>query len=453
MGRAVRITFGLFVCLVGACRPESIEKSGPRAVPAGDRLFTSVEEPSALAARSLLARDFGLLDKYVADKLADQNTDRNAVDLARFYSGFDDLGGSDRSELARPIVDEWVARDSRSPTALIARGKFLIGYAWKARGGKLAKDTPFGAQRLFRVRLQAAAVDLARAAEMNPRDPNAAAGMITVIVGLGRPREEMERWYRRAIDVAPGHFHARLNKTMFLAPKWRGSEDEVLAFGRECARDAERHPYAGLILAEALEEVDSDRRISGEKEIYLARPEVWEQVQSAYDRFFAKYPDDIRARFYFIRMAYRAERWELVTETDRIVGNRWVEGTGWRSLETYRECVAWAHRKHGATLPDAQALSHFQRAAELTPGYPDAHYWHGVTLERLGKMDEAVAAYERSIAADPTYSRPYARLMALAGRLPDPCAEARRLLQASAKLEFSRTDGELVEKIKARCPD
>ena len=55
---------------------------------------------------------------------------------------------------------------------------------------------------------------------------------------------------------------------------------------------------------------------------------------------------------------------------------------------------------HDAELYEL-AEPHFARARELEPGYLATYYYHGFALWNLGRIDEARAAFERYLAAEP----------------------------------------------------
>ena len=114
-------------------------------------------------------------------------------------------------------------------------------------------------------------------------------------------------------------------------------------------------------------------------------------------------------------------RWELVDVLMR--ANRWNE-----VREGLQEGLAMApdapelHLGVGlAALQDGapqQALDSFDRAAVVAPGLPNLQYRRGETLERLGRTEEALAAYEAEAKRQPRhyaaqFSR--ARLMAANG--------------------------------------
>lgn len=52
-----------------------------------------------------------------------------------------------------------------------------------------------------------------------------------------------------------------------------------------------------------------------------------------------------------------------------------------------------------------EAAGSFSRAVAQDPGFLDASFNHGVTLQRLGKLDEARGAFQKALAVDPSFLR------------------------------------------------
>src|SRR6185503_19500901 len=105
---------------------------------------------------------------------------------------------------------------------------------WDARGsGTRNTVTPEG-WKLFRERLAEARkfVEAAwKTAPTNAAIPNA---MLQVAVGQQWARSEMEQWFKRAMDLDPKNYRACDIKLGYLQPKWYGSAEDMVAFGREC---------------------------------------------------------------------------------------------------------------------------------------------------------------------------------------------------------------------------
>jgi len=68
-----------------------------------------------------------------------------------------------------------------------------------------------------------------------------------------------------------------------------------------------------------------------------------------------------------------------------------------------------AFNNRGNALKDLQrfeeALADYDRAIAASPDFTEAHYNRGVALLELKKPDEALASYDRAIALKPDYGR------------------------------------------------
>ena len=101
------------------------------------------------------------------------------------------------------------------------------------------------------------------------------------------------------------------------------------------------------------------------------------------------------------------------------------------------QCEGWAQRERGESLFEAErwpeALAAFQGAIERAPGWPDTWWLQGMTLGRLGRLDECFACLDKSLALEHDAGRREvrrARLQALlrqTGRAPQGLERARTL--------------------------
>ena len=139
----------------------------------------------------------------------------------------DDVLAAVADEFAKPDsgVDPWVKA--------VATGRAEIRKAWAARGrGFAAKVKPQGWQG-FEEHLALARKALVAAHEMHPEWPDAATEMITV--SIGDRTDEERSWFDRAVAAEFDHESAyRRFATAALRPRWGGSHEAMLAFGRQC---------------------------------------------------------------------------------------------------------------------------------------------------------------------------------------------------------------------------
>ncbi|HEV2328492.1 MAG TPA: hypothetical protein VGY56_06860 [Verrucomicrobiae bacterium] len=176
------------------------------------------------------------------------------------------------------------------------KATFYVNYAWQARGhGWADQVTPEG-WRLFAERLKIARKALEHAWSKDPQDPQIPTLMISIIKSDQSGRPEMEKWFARAMKADPNNYaacHAKLN---FLQPKWYGSRDDMLAFGRECVASTNWGGQVPLILADAHSEFDGTLTGADSRNYWLS-PDVWPDIQSAYEKYARLNPDETRFRY------------------------------------------------------------------------------------------------------------------------------------------------------------
>jgi len=203
-----------------------------------------------------------------------------------------------------PVLKKWPA----TPIILLTRADCLTSWAWNARGSGFANTvTPQGA-KLFDERLTEARALLEAAWAADSSDARIPTKMITVTMGLGLPRNEMETWFQRAMKLDTNNYVACDAKLNYLKPQWFGSVNDMIQFGRQCVSS----PWGGrvpLILVDA-HTVAAYRLTEPEKAQYWKTPSVWKDIQSSFERFFALNPTDSSYRHNYAMHAYHAEQWQ-----------------------------------------------------------------------------------------------------------------------------------------------
>jgi tetratricopeptide (TPR) repeat protein len=158
-------------------------------------------------------------------------------------------GGNATAALAG--LDKGLDKPAFKTLRLKVRGEFFIAYAWEARGsGTADKVTQEGFEH-FGARLTEAHKALAEAWRAQPGDVFVATDMLTVLLGLGGSREEVETWFERAMKAEPNNVAACEAMLNYLDPKWYGSQDEMLEFGRSCRATQNWRAGTPLLLADA----------------------------------------------------------------------------------------------------------------------------------------------------------------------------------------------------------
>lgn len=164
----------------------------------------------------------------LTDPLLGQRPDHCLRQLTQLFAKYDSVHESFWSEVAqgadKPKVDPWLSR--------MVRGIDEKNLAWKARGGKWAHEVEGQQWQGFAEHLAKARALLSDAHALRPELPVAATEMIAVSMADGRDDPRM--WFDRAVAAQFDHAPAYDALIWALMPRWRGSHEQMDAFGREC---------------------------------------------------------------------------------------------------------------------------------------------------------------------------------------------------------------------------
>lgn len=199
----------------------------------------------------------------------------------------------------------------------LAAGSARVSAAWESRGsgfGNTVSDDQF---KRFKEHLTAAEPLLTAAWKANPAEPLPAVRMISVCMGLGRDRDEMETWFRRAVEADPDNYSTYRTKLSYLLPQWNGSEDELLAYGRQCLKASRPDNRLADILYEAHHQFNRNR-----SRAYWRQPAVWADVVAVHKSGIAAFPTDRQLRTRFARLAWVAGYPELADENLKAIKDR-----------------------------------------------------------------------------------------------------------------------------------
>lgn len=188
-------------------------------------------------------------------------------------------------------------------------GEYYINKAWRIRGGGYANTVDEKKWEGFAENLENARSALEHAWALDQTDVIVPVKMITVCMGLSLPRETMEVWFDRAMAIDPNCYAAVSGKEYYLEPKWLGSRDELIAFGRECVASEKWGGNVPLILQVIHHSLQKYENAPEDK--YFSRAEVWRDVSRSYERFFELNPTDVGWRHNYALDAYRAQHYDV----------------------------------------------------------------------------------------------------------------------------------------------
>ncbi|HWD91102.1 MAG TPA: DUF4034 domain-containing protein [Verrucomicrobiae bacterium] len=195
----------------------------------------------------------------------------------------------------------------------LLKGRHYIDEAWKARGSGYADSVTAEGLIGFSNNLAIAQESLEHAWKLDPHQSDIADEMITVMLGQGGGRDRMELWFNRAMEANTNDYVACNRKLYYLEPKWYGSDEDELAFGRECVQSTNWGGDVPLTLVDAHSDINS-RKTGAAKTNYWKQPEVWADIQAAYERFFELNPNRLGTYYNYAWYAYHAEQWNKLNE-------------------------------------------------------------------------------------------------------------------------------------------
>ena len=198
----------------------------------------------------------------------------------------------------------------RLPTLHFLKAEALIQHAWSARGGGYANTVKPEQWKLFGERLEVAAQSVDSSWRLFPSDGRFPWKMIIIEMGQGQGRPRMEMWFRRAMKADTNNYDACAAKLLYLEPKWHGSVEDMLEFGRQCVASTNWGGAIPTILVDAHFVIGNKYTEPEKRAAYWKRDEVWADIKPAYEKVFALAPEWDHLHVYYAGYAYRAEQWD-----------------------------------------------------------------------------------------------------------------------------------------------
>lgn len=311
-------------------------------------------EASLKAAKALMDQAVALVPTVAADSSVPRR------ELAEWMKVFGEVSidvTADRQTYAAAAFAKLDPVCKDRSLALAVMGQFYADYAWDARGNGYADSITEKMAALMFDRLKTAQAAAEKAFEIDADNALACVTMMQIeqLQGEGRPR--LELWYERAIAADPQNMSSRMRKLSYLSPKWYGKGvDDLLDFGRGCAKDIGVQPALGLMIVETHERVSkyvSEGSPSEVRAEYFAEhPEAWDEVKAAYAKYLKTVPDSLYHRSRFAQIALWAGDLEVANAQFKAMGDRFSYRY-FRNRSKYQQVRAelsrrWSERSGGA---------------------------------------------------------------------------------------------------------
>ncbi len=132
------------------------------------------------------------------------------------------------------------------------------------------------------------------------------------ILGAKGDMNNLEIWFQRGKKINPDDealYEAKLN---YLQPRWSGSEEKMLQFGRQCVKEGRWDSRIPFILLSAHHALAGDT--AQERRPYFAQPEVWQEIEPLFKTYLARHPSDYIRMGSYVNYAGLAGKWDLVSK-------------------------------------------------------------------------------------------------------------------------------------------
>ena len=177
------------------------------------------------------------------------------------------------------------------------RGRSEIEQAWLARGEGWANSVTPEQWEQFGQHLANARASLEQSWKLTPR-PETARALMTVELGLGE-LNGMRRWFDEAARLRFDYIPAYDSLRYGLRPRWFGSDEAVLAFGRKCLATKRFDTGVPWQMIKAVRDVASDQEDS---DLYYKNQVPWDEIVETIEGY-VTHGDPARRSFYLSHKA------------------------------------------------------------------------------------------------------------------------------------------------------
>jgi hypothetical protein len=204
---------------------------------------------------------------------------------------------------------------------LKVRGSFWYSYGWEARTTAFAGQVPKDGFEKLETRLVEARKALLEAWKLKPDDARTADYLLNIDKSIGGDRATMELWFDRAMKADGDMVSSCRTKLDWLDPKWHGTPEEMLAFGKACRETKNWKAGITLLACDAHLRFVCLQEPEGRFK-YLGSPKVWSEIKSVYDEYLKHYPNDDVVRGKYATLGYIAAHYPEAHAQFELVGDR-----------------------------------------------------------------------------------------------------------------------------------
>ncbi|MGB8355001.1 MAG: hypothetical protein WCD79_13985, partial [Chthoniobacteraceae bacterium] len=300
-----------------------------------------------------------------------------------FVNNYDALAAA----LVEAKVPEWVQRTMK--------GYIEVKRAWDHRGGGYANTVSKEGWQAFKEQYDLARDDYTTAWKLNPKRPDAASEMIGItMAGNGNPGDTMRLWFDRAVAAQFDYIQAYDAVQWGLRPRWGGSVQKMMQFARLCA---ETRQYETEVPQQFFRILDNASEETDWRKVYRS-PLVSSLV--------------VPTATGLAEAASRKEKWK--SQYTLLAVQAYLVGDGAAAADAL-------NKAGGGDLPTPARQLLFMRTGDfdkmkqeivVLQSASGKDFWSAEELYDQGKLDDAIAAFDKCEADMKALSNPLSQVPA-----------------------------------------
>ena len=217
---------------------------------------------------------------------------------------------------------------------LQTQADFFQAYAWEARGTGTADTVTDDGLQKMQARIARAKVLIDQAWTLKPGNFLTANIQLNLTIASDGDRAEMERWFQKALEANGNSIKSCRTKIQWLEPKWFGSAEDLIAFGRRCGDTKNWQSQISLLEAECYLIATSawNEPPSGD---FWKSPEVWKRCQASFDEYLSHFPEDNSQRSKYAIIASLTGHHTEATKQYQELGEHFFYFKNWGMTEEW----------------------------------------------------------------------------------------------------------------------
>lgn len=184
------------------------------------------------------------IEKYI-DELMKKNIKNEHVKLLDF------IYNNVTEDISIEELNKW-CKKSNHHSPLVFRAYYFINTGWKIRGSGYTHTVSNERFKEFKKMIVKAKNDLEKSYKINPKDTSISYLMMRVCKDLGLGTEEMEKWFKRGIQIDPNDYSLYSVKLHFINPHWYGTAYEYYDYAKFLHDNPKKDNYSDTLILDAL---------------------------------------------------------------------------------------------------------------------------------------------------------------------------------------------------------